>query len=123
MRRHLIIAAACAVLVGCSSTSRPPSPFDAGSANAGRIQLQVDNMDFNDATLHAITDGGRERLGTVSGKGQGNFTIDWPFTRDLRIEINLLASDRYTTPRLTVNPGERVRLRIQTPLNRSFLIR
>ncbi len=123
MRRPLIVAAVCATLVGCASSSAPPSPFDPGAASANRIRLEVENMDFNDATLHAITDGGRERLGTVSGKGQGNFDIEWPFTRDLRIEINLLASDRYTTPRLTVSPGERVRLRIQTPLNRSFLIR
>ncbi|MDX1449945.1 MAG: hypothetical protein R3246_12875 [Acidimicrobiia bacterium] len=123
MHRHLLATAVCLVLVGCSTRSATPSPFDTDVAATGRIQLQVENMDFNDATLHAVTDGGRERIGTVSGKGQDTFTIEWPFTRDLRVEINLLASDRYTTPRLTVSPGERVRLRITTPLNRSFLIR
>ncbi|MEZ4424093.1 MAG: hypothetical protein R3E98_11850 [Gemmatimonadota bacterium] len=85
--------------------------------------LLVENTDFNEATLHALSEGGRQLIGRVSGKASGRFVLEWPAVRDLQIQIDLLASDRYTTPRLTVTPGDRLTLVIQTPVNRSFLRR
>jgi len=123
MCRRLLIAAACALVLGCSSRTDTPNPFEPGGSGAGQIQLRVENLNFNDATLHAVSDGARIRLGRVTGKSEARFTVDWPFVRDLRVEINLLAGGNHTTRRLTVSPGESVRLLIQTPLNRSFLVR
>ena len=121
--RRLFFAAACMALMACASGGNTPNPFEASEAGGGRIQIRVENTQFNDATLHALTEGARIRLGRVSGKSTETFRIDWPFVRDLRVEISLLASDTYTTPRLTVSPGEGIRLMIQQPLNRSFLVR
>ena len=122
MRRRLLIAAASVLVAGCAAAD-PPNPFESGPAGASQIQLLAENLNFNDATLHAVTDGARIRLGRVSGKSESTFRVDWPFVRDLQVEISLLASSSYTTRRITVSPGERIRLMIQTPVNRSFLIR
>ncbi len=122
MRRALLSAMGL-VLFGCASAD-PPNPFrDEVSARDRTIEVFVENQDFNDATLHVIADGTRSRLGTVSGKQEERFTVPWAFVRDLSIQISLLASNEFTTPRLSVNPGEQVKLVIQRPLSRSYLIR
>jgi len=123
MRRRSLIAVICALVVGCAARTDTPNPFETGRSGGGQIELRVENLNFNDATLHAVSDGSRVRLGRVTGKSQATFQVDWPFVRDLRVEISLLASSDYTTRRLTVSPGESIRLLIQTPLNRSFLVR
>ena len=123
MHRRFLLVAGCLMIAGCGAGQRTPNPFESGPGGADQIQVRVENLNFNDATLHALTEGARIRMGRVSGKSNGTFRVDWPFVRDLRVEISLLASDTYTTPRLTVSPGESIRLMIQTPLNRSFLIR
>lgn len=122
--RTLWIGSLCLVAWACSSTPDTPNPFRGETAARDQtITIFVENLDFNDATLHVIADGSRERLGTVSGKQEERFTVGWNFVRDLSIHINMLAGDEFTTPRLAVNPGERVRLVIQRPIHRSYLIR
>jgi len=123
MRRRFLIAAACALMVGCGGRTDTPNPFETASSGGGEIEIRVENLNFNDATLHALADGTRLRMGRVSGKSNASFRVDWPFVRDLSIEISLLASSDYTTRRITVSPGESVRLMIQTPVNRSFIVR
>lgn len=122
--RAVALSAVMLGLSGCASTPDPPNPFrDEVNARDQTISIHVDNLDFNDATLHIVADGARSRLGTINGKQQGSFETAWPFSRDLQIHISLLASDEFTTARLTVNPGERVKLIIQRPIYRSYLIR
>ncbi len=122
MVRWVAVASMCLAL-GCASTD-PPNPFRGEvSTRDQTIEIFVENLDFNDATLHVLADGARQRLGTVAGKGEQRFTVSWTFVRDLSIQISLLAANEFTTPRLSVNPGEQVRLVIQRPLNRSYLIR
>ena len=109
-----------ALVAGCNRGD-VESPF--AQRGATRVSLRVDNLDFNEATLHAITDGQRELIGRVAGKAQDSFVLEWQQVRDLRIEIDLLAGDRFTTRGLTVSPGDNLALIIQVPVNRSFLRR
>ena len=83
----------------------------------------VTNQHFSDATLWALSSGRRTRLGTVTGKESERFTLDWAQLQDLAIEISILAGERYVTPRLTASPGDRLRLDIRRPVNRSVLQR
>ena len=63
--------AACA-----SGSSSSGDPFSQDPAERGEIEIKVVNLNFSDATVWALVGGGggRQRLGTVSGKGDANFT-------------------------------------------------
>ncbi len=108
-------------LAACGS--KQSSPFDGPGPGEGIVTLAVENTDFSDATIYTVAEGRRTRLGTVSGKGTAQFRIGWVTLRDLAVEINLFAGQSFTTPRVTVAPGDRLRLRIERPLNNSFVRR
>lgn len=110
------------MVVGCNATRADPMAGRTGGGSAG-IQLRVTNLGFNDATLTAITTGNRVRLGVVPGKTNQSFTIPWDALQELRVQISVLAGGNYTTPSVTVNPGERVELLIQENLRSSQIRR
>ena len=119
-RLTLLLAAAMAV-AGCAGLRTAPNPFEEGDAQRV-ITIEVENHNFNDATLRAVARTER-RLGVVSGNGKQTFTIPWSTVDDLRIRIDVLAGDRFTTNRVTLSPGESAFLAIQNPLYRSLLRR
>ena len=100
------------LLVACASSRA--DPFDEGG---GSIRIEVDNQNFQDATLYALSSTGRRRLGRVTGKSQGEFTMDWNFSDPLRIHIDLLAAGSCTTRGLLVSPGEIVQLIVSSRLD------
>lgn len=121
MRRYVWIP----LLVAASACSQAEvrDPFEGGGTAASTsIRIEVANNNFNEATVRAV---GRteRRLGTVPGNGQESFRLQWPAVDDLRIRIDILAGDRYTTNRVTVSPGETVFLTIENPIYRSLLRR
>lgn len=122
---RLLLGLTVALLVGCaSSTADEENPFSAGfDPIGGAVDLHVDNINFQDATVTAIHQGGRQRLGVVGGKTSRSFHFEWPSTRDIRLHIDLLASVNYLTPPMSVSPGDVLRLHIDTVLNRSHLSR
>ena len=110
------IAVALVVLIGagfgCASSR---SPFIA-QADA-RINIEVINHGFEDATLHAIQTGSqRRRMGTVHGTMTANFVLPWSYTDRLQIEIRLLAGPRCTTREIWASPGDVILLEIQSRL-------
>ncbi len=117
--------AAILLLVGCASgQGNEDNPFsDEFTTRGGQIELVVSNVNFQDATLTAFHQAGRQRLGVVDGKGSRRFTMDWEGTRDLQIQIDLLSSVSYLTPPLSVSIGDVLRLQIETVLSQSQLIR
>ncbi len=48
----------------------------------------------------------------VGGKEDAEFTLDWPITTPLRIEIDLLAGERCVTEELRADPGDIFELQI-----------
>lgn len=124
MRRSSLFAALLLLAACAGGSADEDNPFsESYSPVPGRIQIQVENVNFQDATLTAYSRTGRERLGVVDGKGRRQFTMEWESTRDLEIHIDLLSSVEYVTPPLTVSPGDVLRLRIETVLSASQLIR
>jgi hypothetical protein len=121
------LALAMALLAACSGgqVSDEDNPFRPGAfePRGGEIEILVNNLNFADATLLAFHEGGRTRLGTVGGKSSGRFRISWQSPRDLRIQIDLLAGDNYTTLPISAAPGDRIGLTIETVLSRSQLTR
>ncbi len=123
MRGPLAVVVASVILAAACSGSRPVSnPFEGGTGEAQSIRINVENNNFNEATARAVARTER-RLGIVPGNGRESFTMNWPTVDDLRIRIDILAGDRFTTNRVSVGPGETVYLMIQNPVYRSLLRR
>jgi len=105
---------------GCGSTGRPlagADPFAQGGAVAAEIRIVVRNMNFYDATITAMGDTGRRRLGTVGGNQTTTFTTPWSFTGGLRLQIDLLAGPTCTTEMITVSPGDQLTIDIASDFN------
>ena len=110
------------LLTSCLTAPTQRSPFSGGGARE-EIRIEVLNLNFNDATLWAIGDGRRRRLGVVIGKQDATFTIPWRITQTLAIEIDLLAGVRCTTRELTTSPGDIIEVQIDLELRRSEFCR
>ena len=115
---------ACALLVALSACGggralAGSDPFS-GAGTATEARIRVRNSNFYDATLIALGDNGRRRLGTVGGNSTAVFTMPWEFSGGLRIQIDLLAGPTCTTDVVMVNPGDTVELEIMSDANGSF---
>ena len=121
MSRILLVVALLLGAGGCSAAGIP-NPFDRASREGGRLRIEVSNLNFNDATLHALTGGTRLRLGTVTGKSDTRYTIDWPISRDLWIEVDLVGEGVFTTNAVSAQPGTMVQLFIESDSRRTRLI-
>jgi hypothetical protein len=106
--------ATAALLAGCATgggESRPesfPQPYA-----EKEIKIFVTNLAFSDATLYGITNGGRVRLGQITGKKDQVFTLPLEFSSELQLEIDLLAGPRCFTERMMVDPGDHLDLLIE----------
>lgn len=124
MRSPVARASFCLLLSlavgGCGSTGRQISgadPFAQGGTAATEIRIVVRNMNFYDATITALGDMGRRRLGTVGGNQTTTFTTPWSFTGGLRLQIDLLAGPTCTTEAITASPGDQLSIDIASDFN------
>ena len=111
MATVLLIAA-----FGCGGGGRPigsavGDPFS-GDNMATEITVRIRNTNFYDATVTALSENGRRRLGNVGGNQTASYKMPWTFTGGLRLEIDLLAGPTCTTESITVSPGETVDMEI-----------
>ena len=121
MRASRAVLFLAAVLVVSTAGCRSIAPGLFGERRARpNIRIDVTNLNFQDATLHALRGGERHRLGTVTGKGSATYTLEWRTALPLQIEIDLLAGGRCTTRALTVDPGERIQLQIEVDIRRQM---
>ena len=106
-------AVLCMVLAGASfGCGTPRSPLR--DPTQARIQIEVLNRNFQDATLHAIWLGNRRRLGTVIGITTAEYRLPWTSSEILQIEIDLLAGPECTTRGIVVNPGDIIMVEIDS---------
>ena len=98
--------------LGCSNFSRTPF-VDQGDA---RINIEVVNLNFQDATLYALWTGQRRRLGIVTIGKDGRFMLPWPTSNELRIEIDLLAGINCTTESILAQPGDVIVVQIRSQM-------
>ena len=109
MATALLLSAASS---GCAGRNGPAdNPFDSDVAPS-QVRIIVINNDFNDATLFALGDGVRRRLGVITGKSEANYLIPWRLSGPMRIEISILASGSCTTGEMQVDPGDTLELQI-----------
>ncbi|HSG48306.1 MAG TPA: hypothetical protein VLA43_10870 [Longimicrobiales bacterium] len=106
-----------ALVTACATAG---SPFT-GAEGEREIEIEVLNLNFSDATLHALRMGQRIRLGVVTGKQRETFTVRWPSSLPLQIEIRLLGGERCLTREMPVDPGDQLYLEIPIDLSRGGL--
>lgn len=101
---------------GCGLGTNVRNPFDGSleQAQEDRLRIQVQNMNFNDITVYAVSSGQRVRLGSVTGKTDQSFRLDWNYAEPITFEVDVLGGQGCRTIPLSVDPGARVWLQIPT---------
>ena len=117
--RAMLVLLAALTAASCSgNVGRTSDPFTAGTrAGTGQIQVQIQNLNFNDANVYAIRQGQRIRLGTVTGKSDKDFTMDWSFALPLRFEIQLIGGQSCRVREIMVDPGDALWVRVPSELS------
>jgi len=109
-RAALVLVAVCSA-TACAAGSNAPNPFDdtARQAEAARLQIQIQNLNFSDVRVTAVGTGRRIRVGDVTGKTDKRFTLEWDYNDPISFEIDISGGGRgCTTRRVIVEPGARV---------------
>lgn len=113
-------------LGGCASGGQTVAgegdPFDQG-ARPSSVRIIVQNRNFSDVRLYAHRRGSRRMLGSVTGKQDREFTLDWNMTDPLAIEIDMIAGPRCITREMRVDPGDILELQIAPVFNNSSFCR
>ena len=94
-----------ALLGGCAGGPQP----DSGPP----VVVQVQNNNFQDATVYIIREGERRRLGVVVGKTDDAFAIPWRPNFIMRLEVRFLGGGACATRDLIMEPGQRFVLALQ----------
>jgi len=110
------IATACALVVmsGCiGGLGRSPDPFGS-RAEQGREQLRVEvqNLNFNDATVFAVRQGQRIRLGQVTGKNDGKFTVEWNLALPVEFRIDIVGGQSCSVGGIPADPGSTIWIQV-----------
>lgn len=108
----ILAAASCGVL------GRAKDPYATGpDAGTGRIEVSVQNLNFNDAHFFAVRQGERIRLGYITGKSDESFNLDWDFAVPLSFEVQLVGGLACRVRDLVVDPGDLLWVRIPTEVS------
>lgn len=107
--------AACMLLLGvvvstaCGAGS-VRNPFDGSLAQAreDRLRVQIQNLNFSDITVYAVSTGQRVRVGNITGKSDGSFRLTWNYANPIHFEISVVGGRDCATQPLPVEPGARV---------------
>ena len=108
MRRlaHVAVLLLCAGVLSCAGRA-------SGSATQRErqtVQLTVLNNRFEDATIHALWQGGaKRRVGVVTGMTSQTFTFEW-VSEVVRFEVDFVAADDYMVEPIDVTAGDHLDL-------------
>jgi len=111
-RRTILSMVLAGVGFGCAPALN--SPFVDPSEMT--IEIQVENRSFELATVHAIWQGNRARLGTVGGTLTANYTLPWDRSFLLHFRIDLLAGPECITSQIWADPGDIIVVEIDSRL-------
>lgn len=115
--RTLFVLGAIALMAGCAGRSDAPSPFDerrvgGAAASEDPIRIEVQNLNFNDATIWAMRGSQRIRLGRVTGKTDQTFRITWNVAVPISFSIDITGGRSCRSGQLGVEPEAVVLLTI-----------
>lgn len=97
----------------CSSGGGGGGPDPFATPREDRIFIEVENRNFDRATIWYETRSRRQRLGAVEGKTNQTFTVqNWPVSAPIFLEVHLTAGQTCRTPELQADPGDNLYLEV-----------
>jgi hypothetical protein len=108
---RLISTLVLALAVGGCAAGSPGSPtrVDPFSVAAGddtdEVRLTVQNMDFRDASIYAIWNGVKRRVGSVTGMTSETFRMRWQ-SEEIQLEVDFVGGGGYVSERVPVTQGD-----------------
>ncbi|MFC1575009.1 hypothetical protein ACFL3Z_02905 [Gemmatimonadota bacterium] len=123
-RRIMVIAMAALAFMASGCRTQDQGRF--GSRRLDRpIPLRVENNNFLDVTIYAVGDGPGVKLGEVTGKSTGSFSIDprrVAMVGGLRIRVEPLGSIRnYLSPTVFLDNRASLYLEVAALLEMSWV--
>lgn len=117
MRMTALVQIGAALMVGACGLAGSGGGGDDEPQPEPILTLYVENQNFYDATLYALSRGGeQQRIGNVGGNNRATFSFRWQQS-ELRVVIRLLAGGSTATETMLVNPGDSLHLIIQPDLH------
>jgi hypothetical protein len=109
MTRLISVLALTLVFGGCAAGapgSQPRvDPFVAAGAASDDVLLTVQNNDFRDASIYAIWNGVKKRVGSVTGMTSQTFRMSWQ-SEEIQLEIDFVGGGGYVSERVPVTQGD-----------------
>lgn len=99
-----VLATACG-----SARSSGDSPFEEGAGSGDSVRVTIENRNFKDATVWALWNGNRIRVGRVTGNTTDTFQMRYRGD-EVRFEVDFLAGDDYVGESIGVLPGDHLEL-------------
>lgn len=104
----LLVGVLSAATAGCASGPQPES--------GPPVVIEIQNNNFQDATVFIVREGERRRLGVVVGKTDETFGIPWRPNFLMRLEVRFLGGGSCATRDIQMEPGQRFVLALQPDL-------
>ncbi len=99
-----LLLGACAA--GAPGTSTRTDPFEAAAGReSDEVLLTVQNNDFRDASIYAVWNGVRKRVGSVTGMTSETFRMRWQ-SEEIQLSIDFVGGGGYTSERVPVTQGD-----------------
>lgn len=105
---------------GCAT--KKPSAVSTGAQTLDGGMLTVQNDNWLDVVVYAVNGSTKFRLGSVTGISSGSFRLSAGLspTGSVRLLVDPIgASKGYLTDAITIAPGQRIELRVSSPLSMS----
>lgn len=107
-RRFSVLA--LTLVVGACAAGAPGSqprvdPFDTARADSDDVLLTVQNNDFRDASIYALWNGVKRRVGSVTGLTSQTFRMSWQ-GEVIQLEIDFLGGGGFMSERMSVTQGD-----------------
>lgn len=120
-RRAALVLVSLLGATACGLSNNARNPFDGSlqQEQEDRLRIQVQNMNFNDVTVFAVSSGQRVRVGSVTGKTDQDFRLGWNFADPISFEIDVVGGRGCQTSPILVDPGARVWVQIPNEVGMS----
>ncbi|MEQ1858042.1 MAG: hypothetical protein ABL963_16425 [Longimicrobiales bacterium] len=99
----ILVVGGCAA--GAPSSAPSVDPFDPAAAGSDDVLLTIQNNDFRDASVYAIWNGLKTRVGSVTGMTSQTFRMSWR-SEEVQLEVDFVSGGGYMSERVPVTQGD-----------------